>query len=81
MLRKIIKFGKRLQYLLGSYAASSIGLIYLPVALACVATLYVIFNIVPIRELYDQIEWPVVVSIGFNDSSWERLYKIQVVQN
>ena len=48
----------------GFIAASSIGLIYLPVALACVATLYVIFNIVPIRELYDQIEWPVVVLLG-----------------
>ncbi|MEP3278839.1 MAG: SLC13 family permease [Stappiaceae bacterium] len=45
-------------------AISSFGFIYLPVALACVAAIYVITDIVPIRELYDQVEWPVVVLLG-----------------
>ncbi|MGJ8528966.1 SLC13 family permease [Maritalea sp.] len=44
--------------------AASIGWIYLPVALALVAVLFVFTDIVPIRELYDTIEWPVVVLLG-----------------
>ena len=43
---------------------ASFGLMYLPVALAAVTVLYVLFNIVPVRQLYDAIEWPVVVLIG-----------------
>ncbi len=45
-------------------AASSFGLIYLPVALGCVVALYVLSGIVPIREVYDDISWPVVVLLG-----------------
>ncbi len=45
-------------------AAASIGLVYLPIALGCVAALYVVFNIVPIRELYTSVEWPVIVLLG-----------------
>ncbi len=45
-------------------AASSFGLVYLPVALGCVVALYVLSDIVPLREVYDQIEWPVVVLLG-----------------
>jgi len=44
--------------------AASIGLVYLPVALGCVAALYVLLNIVPVRGLYDSIEWPVIVLLG-----------------
>ncbi len=43
---------------------ASVGLMYLPVALAGLTVLYVLFNIVPMRQLYDAIEWPVVVLIG-----------------
>ncbi len=43
---------------------ASFGLMYLPVALAGLTILYVLFNIVPLRQLYDAIEWPVVVLIG-----------------
>jgi di/tricarboxylate transporter len=45
-------------------AAASFDLIYLPVALGCVAALFVITDIVPLREVYDHIEWPVVVLLG-----------------
>jgi di/tricarboxylate transporter len=45
-------------------AAASFGLVYLPVALGCVAAAYVFFNIVPIREVYDSVEWPVIVLLG-----------------
>ncbi|MBT8092108.1 MAG: SLC13 family permease [Gammaproteobacteria bacterium] len=44
--------------------AASFGLIYLPVALGCVVALYIVFNIVPIRDVYTSIEWPVVVLLG-----------------
>jgi di/tricarboxylate transporter len=45
-------------------AAASIGIVYLPVALGCVAAAYVLLNIVPIRSVYDSIEWPVIVLLG-----------------
>jgi len=43
---------------------SSIGIIQLPVALAGIVVLYTLLNIVPLRQLYESIEWPVVVLIG-----------------
>jgi di/tricarboxylate transporter len=45
-------------------AAASFDLVYLPVALGCVAAIFVILDIVPLREVYDHIEWPVVVLLG-----------------
>lgn len=45
-------------------AVSSVGLLYLPVALALIAVLYVLTGIVPLKKIYDTIEWPVVVLIG-----------------
>jgi di/tricarboxylate transporter len=44
--------------------AASVGVVYLPIALSCVAGLYVLLNVVPIREVYDSIEWPVIVLLG-----------------
>jgi len=44
--------------------AASVGLVYLPVALGCVAAAYVFFNIVPIRDVYNSVEWPVIVLLG-----------------
>lgn len=44
--------------------AASFGLIYLPVALGLVAVGYVALGVVPLSELYDKIEWPVVVLLG-----------------
>ncbi|MDJ0814412.1 MAG: SLC13 family permease, partial [Woeseiaceae bacterium] len=44
--------------------AASIGIVYLPIALGCVAAAYVFSNIVPIREVYNSIEWPVIVLLG-----------------
>jgi di/tricarboxylate transporter len=45
-------------------AAASFGLVYLPIALGCVTALYVILDIVPIRRVYDSIEWPVIVLLA-----------------
>jgi len=44
--------------------AASAGLVYLPIALGCAVAGYVLLNIVPIREVYDSIEWPVIVLLG-----------------
>jgi len=43
---------------------ASTGLVYLPVALGCVTTFYLLLNIVPVRSMYDSIEWPVIVLLG-----------------
>lgn len=45
-------------------AAASFGLIYLPVALGAVVIAYVLSGVLPLSELYDNIEWPVVVLLG-----------------
>ena len=45
-------------------AAASLGLIYLPVALGLVVVGYAVSGILPLREIYDHIEWPVVVLLG-----------------
>ncbi len=45
-------------------AAASFGLIHLPIALGFVVIAYLLLRIVPMRELYDHIEWPVVVLLG-----------------
>ena len=43
---------------------ASIGLVYLPIALGCVTALFVLLNIVPLRDVYSSIEWPVIVLLG-----------------
>lgn len=45
-------------------AAASFGLIYLPVALGLVVVAYVLTKILPVSEIYDHVEWPVVVLLG-----------------
>ena len=45
-------------------ALASFGLISLPVALAAVVAIYVFAGIVPLRELYESVEWPVIVLLG-----------------
>lgn len=45
-------------------AAASFGLIGLATALGAVCVVMVAFNIVPLRDLYTAIEWPVIVLLG-----------------
>ena len=45
-------------------ALASTGYLYLPVALAIVVAAYVLLNILPARQVYDSIEWPVIVLLG-----------------
>lgn len=48
----------------GAIAAAALGWVALPLALAVAAVAMVLLNIVPLRELYDSIDWPVIVLIG-----------------
>ena len=45
-------------------AIASLGLVDLAVALGAAVAALVAFNIVPLRELYESVEWPVVVLLG-----------------
>ena len=44
--------------------AASFGLVDLPVALGCVVAGYVGYRILPLADVYTQIEWPVIVLLG-----------------
>jgi di/tricarboxylate transporter len=48
----------------GAVVLAALGLIYLPVALGIVVLAFVAMRIVPLSELYERIEWPVVVLLG-----------------
>ena len=44
--------------------AASLGLVYLPVALAAVVVVYILLRIVPLTQVYDSVEWPVIILLG-----------------
>ena len=48
----------------GAIALASLEVVYLPIALACVALLYVLLDIVPLSQVYESIEWPVIILLG-----------------
>jgi di/tricarboxylate transporter len=45
-------------------ALASFGLLQLAVALAAVVALYALLNILPLRQVYESVEWPVIVLLG-----------------
>jgi di/tricarboxylate transporter len=44
--------------------AASAGWLYLPVALGLVAVVYVVFGLVKSGEIYESVEWPVLILLG-----------------
>jgi di/tricarboxylate transporter len=48
----------------GAVLLASLGLVYLPVALAGAVVLLVVTKVVPLRQLYESVEWPVIVLLG-----------------
>jgi di/tricarboxylate transporter len=58
------KAGLAVAIFVAAIALASFGLVYLPVALAAVVAVYVFAGIVPLRELYESVEWPVIVLLG-----------------
>ncbi len=53
---------------IGIFAAAigiaSLGWVYLPVALAAVVVAYVVLHVVRLSELFEFVEWPVIVLLG-----------------
>ena len=44
--------------------AASLDLVYLPIALSAVVALYALFGILAPRQVYEAVEWPVIVLLG-----------------
>tara|TARA_B100000686_G_C16805638_1_gene990050 strand:+ start:3311 stop:5092 length:1782 start_codon:yes stop_codon:yes gene_type:complete len=44
--------------------STSIGIVDMTVALGFIALVYVVMGIVPVTELYESIEWPVIILVG-----------------
>ncbi len=44
--------------------AASLGLVYLPVALALVVVVYIALKIMPLTQIYESVEWPVIVLLA-----------------
>ena len=44
--------------------SASTGRVYLPVALAAAAAIYVVLGLVPASEVYESVEWPVIVLLA-----------------
>jgi di/tricarboxylate transporter len=49
---------------IAAVAAASLGVVSLPAAFAAAVGLMVLLNIVPAREIYDAVDWPVIVLLG-----------------
>jgi di/tricarboxylate transporter len=58
------KAGLAIGIFAGAIALASFGLLELAIGLAGVAALYVLLNILPLRQVYDAVEWPVIVLLG-----------------
>ena len=50
--------------LAGAVTLASVGVLSLTIALAAGALLMVVTNIVPLRDIYEAIDWPVIVLVG-----------------
>jgi di/tricarboxylate transporter len=48
----------------GAVLLASVGVLYLPIALAAAVACLVALNVVPLRQLYESVEWPVIVLLG-----------------
>ncbi|WBU57267.1 SLC13 family permease [Paracoccus sediminicola] len=49
---------------IGAVLLTSLGLVTMPIALGCVVVAYVLFGVLSINEIYDHIDWSVVVLLG-----------------
>ena len=43
---------------------ASVGVLYLPVALGFAVVLMILTGIIPLRQIYQSVEWPVIVLLG-----------------
>ncbi len=49
---------------IGAIVAASLGWVSMPIALAVVVIGYVLTNVLSVHELYDHVDWPVIVLLG-----------------
>lgn len=70
LVERGVDFGKR-KYALPALAIfgtaiviSVAGLVPFAIALSSVVVIFILLNIIPVRELYDGIDWPVIVLLG-----------------
>ena len=60
--------GKKLVFGISTFAAAviaaSLGLVYLPIALAITVIIFAIFKLVGLSEIYKSVEWPIIVLLG-----------------
>ncbi|MEM7225341.1 MAG: SLC13 family permease [Pseudomonadota bacterium] len=65
-----LNFGRRHQapWMIGIFAlaiaAASLGLVTIPIALGLAVAVMVVANMIPVREIYDGVDWPVIVLLG-----------------
>lgn len=70
LAQRSLRLGKKRQLImpLGIFAAavlaSAFNLLSVPVAFSMAAGLMVLANVIPIRELYEHIEWPIIVLLA-----------------
>ncbi len=53
-----------LGFFVAALAAASLGLVTMPIALGVVVVGYVLTNVLSVQELYDHVDWPVIVLLG-----------------
>ena len=58
------KAGLAVLFFGGAVVLASLGLLYLPVALGFSVVLMVLTGVIPLRQLYDSVEWSVIVLLG-----------------
>ena len=58
------KAGVAVGAFVAAIVVASLGWVYLPVALAAVVALYAVLKIVPLSEIYESVEWSVIVLLG-----------------
>ena len=58
------KAGLAVMIFAGAVLLASIGVLYLPIALGIAVVLMVLTGIMPLRQLYDSVEWSVIVLLG-----------------
>ncbi len=58
------KAGLAVSFFAAAVLLASLGLLYLPIALGFVVVLMVLTGIIPLRQLYESIEWSVIILLG-----------------
>ena len=58
------KAGLAVAFFGGAVLLASIGVLYLPIALGIAAVLMVLTGIIPLRQIYESVEWSVIILLG-----------------